>query len=251
MRSLNFLAAACAVLLLFFVAVQSDEDISLPKEVKSCRKSSNDYSSCLRLAIQESWPVFMKGIPELDLPTLDPYFISQEESTYENGAIKGKIVVKNARNYGLSKAQFLAVRPQLQNDYFRLEVDVEIPKVFIEGDYKAEGSLETFQMGGKGYFNISLEGVITTWNIEGPIVNDRWQVEHFTVLPEVNKMHVYFTDLFNGNENLNRAAMSFVNEYWSVLYHGMLPYVSKAWDEELTKLVNRMFSKISFSKTFP
>jgi len=50
---------------------------------------------------------------------------------------------------------------------------------------------------------------------------------------------------------LDNAAMKFVNEYWPSLYREMLPFLAKNWDERLTELSNRIFSKISFSKTFP
>lgn len=148
-----------------------------------------------------------------------------------------------------------------------------------------------------GYFNISMEGISVTWGIEGRIQDDRWVIQHFHVYPEVQQMKVYFTDLFNGNQDMSefclrlylnfhnisidrstlissvmpmicmnlyyiwiyirtiisdKVALNFVNEYWPVLYKGMLPTVEKHWDYHLTDFVNRLvFSKISASKTFP
>ncbi|XP_012275346.1 uncharacterized protein LOC105697001 [Orussus abietinus] len=241
-------AIFCVVLATHLVLA---EEVALPSSVKTCKKDSEDYSSCLRLALQESWPTFSNGIPEFDLPRLDPYDIDFQESVYENGEVRGKVTVRDVKTYGLSKIRFLSVRPHHEEGRFRLEIDMEIPKSFIEGDYKATGALGTFVMGGKGYFNISMEGVRATWDLDGRVENDRWIVEHFTLLPEVRKMNIFFTDLFNGNQELNKAAMTFVNEYWPLLYHGMLPTVSKSWDEFLTNLANKVFSKISFSKTFP
>lgn len=223
----------------------------LPTSVRTCQKDTPDYSSCLRLAIQESWPTFVKGMPEFDLPILDPYYAERHEGAYESGEIKGHLIATDVRTYGLQNSRFLAVRPNHEDNHFSLEVDMEIPKILIEGDYKAEGSLGSFKMGGKGFFNISMEDVKTTWALEGPVEDDRWVVKHFRVAPEVGKMNVWFSDLFSGNEELNRAAMSFVNEYWPVIYRGMLPYLVETWDKEFTELVNRFFSKVPFSKIFP
>lgn len=69
---------------------------------------------------------------------------------HESGQLRGKILVADARLYGLAKSRFLSVKPEMDGDFFRLEIDVEIPKILIDGDYKAEGSLGTFKMGGKG-----------------------------------------------------------------------------------------------------
>lgn len=55
-----------------------------------------------------------------------------------------------------------------------------------------------------GFFNASTEGVRAHWEIQGPVKNDRWVIEKFTTDPEISKMQVYFSDLFNGNEVLSK-----------------------------------------------
>ncbi|XP_011879790.1 PREDICTED: circadian clock-controlled protein-like [Vollenhovia emeryi] len=239
------LALFCATAFVLAAA----QDFELP--VQTCKHESDDYSSCLRLAIQEAWPNFVPGIPKLDLPTLDPYFTEHERTVYETDQLRADITVMNVNTYGLAKAQFLAVRPQHSDNFFKLELDVDMPKMLIEGNYKAEGSLGTFQLGGEGFFNISMEDIKSTMTIEGPVANDRWTIEHFHLNPEVGKMQIWFSDMFNGNQELNDAAMKFVNEYWPTLYRSMLPFLAKNWDQQLTDLSNRVFSKVSFSKTFP
>ncbi|KAL0101167.1 hypothetical protein PUN28_018786 [Cardiocondyla obscurior] len=225
------------------------QDLELP--VQTCKRESDDYSSCLRLAIQEAWPNFIPGIPKFDVPILDPFFTETERTVYETSDIRADITVTNVNTYGLAKAQFLAVRPQHSDNYFKLELDVDLPKVLIEGSYKADGALGTFQIGGEGSFNISMEDIKSTWILEGPVANDKWTLEHFHLNPEVGKMQIWFSDMFNGNEELNNAAMKFVNEYWPTLYRSMLPFLAKTWDERLTELCNRIFAKVSFAKTFP
>ncbi|RLU21558.1 hypothetical protein DMN91_005931 [Ooceraea biroi] len=149
--------------------------------------------------------------------------------------------VTDVNTYGLAKTRFLAVRPEYSDDFLKLEIDVEIPKMLIEGNFKAEG--------GMGAFN--LEDIKGTWAIEGHVANDRWTIEHFLISPEIGKMQIWFSDLFNGNEELNKTALKFVNEYWPSLYRSVLPFMAEMWDAELTQISNRIFSKVSFSKTFP
>ncbi|KAG7200235.1 hypothetical protein KM043_017712 [Ampulex compressa] len=226
-------------------------DFELPAGIKTCKRDSSDYSSCLRLALQESWPIIVAGIPELDLPPLDPYFVATSDGTYDEGQLRGKISVKNVNTYGMAKSRFLAVRAHHTDDHFHLEVDLEWDKLFMDGDYKANAQLGSFRLGGQGYFNISMEDVKTTWGLDGSVANDRWTVEHFKIMPDVGKMKVYFSDMFNGNEELNKAAMSFINEFWPTIYRGMLQYLAQAWDGLLTDVSNRIFSKVPFSKIFP
>lgn len=247
------LTQICVVVCAVLVAqVSGADEVLLPRSVKTCQHESSDYSSCLRLAIQESWMTFIKGIPELGLPVLDPMVVDMMENEYVAGDVQGRFVLRDVKTYGLAKANFLAVRPYRSDNVMNLEIDLEIPKIFIDGDYKAEGQVAHYKIGGKGYFNISMEGISVTWGLEGRITDDRWFIQHFHVYPEVQQMKVYFDDLFNGNEEMNKAAINFVNEYWPVLYKGMLPTVEKHWDYHLSDFVNRLiFSQISASKVFP
>lgn len=90
------------------------------------------------------------GLPEFDMPPLDPYVMDFLDTSYDGGEVKGRVQVKNAKTYGMSKARFLSVRPRHEPGRFTLEVDLEFPKLLVEGYYKAEGSMGTFKIGGKG-----------------------------------------------------------------------------------------------------
>ncbi|KAJ8673657.1 hypothetical protein QAD02_004919 [Eretmocerus hayati] len=248
-------ALVCALLIAGAAAASSSseqEAVSLPRSVKTCKHNTPDYSSCLRLAIQESWMTFIKGIPEIGLPPLDPLTVDRMETDFSEGEVSGKFVLHDVQTYGMANTNFLAVRPQHTGDRISLEMDITIPKVFIDGDYKIDGVVGPYKIGGKGYFNVSVDGVSATWGLEGRVENDRWIIEHFRLYPEIENLKVYFTDLFNGNEDLNKLALRFANQYWQVLYKSMLPAVMEHWDVNLTDFVNRLiFSKISASKYFP
>lgn len=60
-----------------------------------------------------------------------------------------------------------------------------------------------FTIRATGFFNISMEDIKATWTIEGPVANDKWTIDHFRLNPEVGKMHIWFSDIFNGNEQLS------------------------------------------------
>ncbi|XP_034934942.1 uncharacterized protein [Chelonus insularis] len=235
------------------VSLTITQDISLPTSVKTCKRNSDDYSSCLRLAIQESWPLFVQGIPALNMPPLDPLSTDFMMNDFNFDGVSGKFVVRNAKSYGLARTRFLSVRPAHAGARFKLEIDMEIPTIFVEGGFKSDGKVGSFNVvATKGHFNISMEDLRATLKLEGPVVNDRWEVQTFSFMPEVGKMKIWASDLFNGNEELNKAALTFINEFWKVLYEGMLPTVSKTWNNYWRDFVNEyIFSKISFSKTFP
>ncbi|XP_011171049.1 circadian clock-controlled protein daywake [Solenopsis invicta] len=239
------LALFCATAFVLAAA----QEIELP--VTTCKHDADDYASCLKAAVIEAWPKFVPGIPDIGVPVLDPYFTEEERILYEAEDIKLDVTVKNVNTYGLAKIEFLAVRPYYSDNFFKLEFDFALPKALMEGNFKADGTVKAFHMGGEGTFNISMEDVKGSWIVEGGVANDRWTIEHFYLNPEIGKMNVWFSDMFNGNNELTDAALKFVNEYWPTLYRQMLPMLAKNWDEHVTEVLNSIFSKVSFSKTFP
>ncbi|XP_012215636.1 uncharacterized protein [Linepithema humile] len=226
------------------------EEFPLPP-LTICEQNSTNYFNCLKLAIQEAWPQFVKGLPEFDFPPLDPITYEFGEATFDVGMVHGDIKISNFTSKGLAKTRFIGVRTHFLNNNFRLEIDVQIPKIAGTGKCDAVGTIGGIRMGGKGHFNITMEDLQGAWILQGQVANDRWTVEHVHVTPSVKKMQLYFDDFFDGNKELNDLAMMFANEYWPPIYRAMLPITSEAWDPWLCDLVNRFFSKVSFTKIFP
>lgn len=84
------------------------------------------------------------------MPPLDPYFLEHQNTVYESGDLRADVTVTNVNIYGLAKINFLAVRPHHFDDSFKLEADVELPKMLIEGNFKADGAYGVLTIGGEG-----------------------------------------------------------------------------------------------------
>ncbi|KAJ8675675.1 hypothetical protein QAD02_011461 [Eretmocerus hayati] len=247
---ISFLVSSLFVILGSDISIEATVD--LPPGSNICRRNSEEYSVCLTNTIQDSWPSIVQGIPKLELPSLDPLEINAVKHNLQSDGFVGQVVLRDVKIYGLAKTKFLAVQPTLYDDQIDLDVEVEIPKVFIECDYKADGTVGLVPVGGKGQFNITMLGLRARWSLTGPIQNDKWTVEHFRIDPEVKSMKVYFSDLLNGNEELNNAAIAVVNEYWPLFFDAMKPIVNALADPRLTHFVNHyVFSKVPISQIFP
>ena len=90
------------------------------------------------------------GIPELELPVLDPFVADYMENEYDFGEVKGRMAMRDVKTYGMAKLNFLAVRPRYEGNRMDMDIDVEIPRIFIDGYYKADGEVSSFKIGGKG-----------------------------------------------------------------------------------------------------
>lgn len=175
------------------------------------------------------------GLPEFDLPPLDPLFFEFSTFVFDKGALHGVVNISNFIFTGLANTRFLAVRSHFGNKLFRLEIDLQVPKVEGSGACNAVGMLAEFRMGGKGktihfvhYFNhnaliynyhiyiaiiiyaaghinFTIEDFQVAGSITGHVANDILTVEHVHAVPSIKNIKLYFEDLFNGNKDLSEC----------------------------------------------
>ncbi|KAL0099260.1 hypothetical protein PUN28_020084 [Cardiocondyla obscurior] len=220
--------------------------------ITSCKRDSDNYSACLKRYLEETWPQLIKGYPEINFPSLDPLYYKYGIIVFNSGEINAEVILSDTTATGLSRANFYDVRTHFLDNNFRLEIDVLVPQIIIEGEVKLNGTLGgIFRIADKAHFNVTADDVKATWDLTGRVVNDTWTVEHVRVLPTIKKLKVYFDDLFHGNKQFNDLAIIFVNEFWPALYRVMLPLTSNVWDPWLTGIVNNIFLNIPFSELFP
>ncbi|XP_014487803.1 PREDICTED: uncharacterized protein LOC106751431 [Dinoponera quadriceps] len=125
------------------------EKLDLP--VTTCKRDAANYSSCLKRACREAWPLFVKGLPaEFDFPPLYPYFYEYEHETFDSGELHAEVTVSNATIKGYEMIRFMNVRPHFLNEIFRLEINIRISRVLVDGICEAYGNLGPFRIGGKG-----------------------------------------------------------------------------------------------------
>lgn len=219
--------------------------------VTICKRNAVDYSACLKGALEEAWPRFSAGIPEYDFPSVDPFVVDYAKVELNSDLIHGELIISNLTAHGLSKAHFSDVRTHLFDDVFGLEIDVQIPKLFIKGAVKLNGSLNIFRLLSEGYFNLTVHDVKGTWNIPGHVVNDTWIVERYQIAPSVGKFKVYYDSSLETNKEFYNIVVNFINEFWPAVYRAVLPFLSNTWDPWLADRANKFFSKVPFSKVFP
>lgn len=71
-----------------------------------CHKSDPDLNGCMITSIEKLRPSLVNGIPELDIPSIEPMDIGNllvSESTRSNGGLQ--ITANNIRAYGSSSFQ--------------------------------------------------------------------------------------------------------------------------------------------------
>ena len=91
----------------------------------------------------------------MGLPVLEPFSVEEMEYEFDFG-IQGRIQLstQNLTIYGFSRANFLDLRPCFsgnnEGDKMDLEIDIEIPELFVDGYLKANGQVSVYKIDGNG-----------------------------------------------------------------------------------------------------
>ncbi|XP_067214454.1 uncharacterized protein [Linepithema humile] len=237
----------CTFIIVVF-GFSAAEEVPLPP-ITLCKRNSVNFDDCLKTAIQEAWPQFVKGLPEFDFPPLDPFFYEYGKAVFDRGLVDGVANVSNFIGEGYAKTRFLGVRSHFADKVFRLNINVQIPKLTGSGELEAKGTIIGYRISGKGPFNVTMEGLQVEWIIKGHVTNDTWTVEDFYATPTIKKITLYFDIL--DNKEFNDVVVKGINVFSSLLYPVMLPAGVKMLNPWMCDLANRFFSKVSFTKIFP
>ncbi|XP_035777108.1 uncharacterized protein LOC118458568 [Anopheles albimanus] len=231
-----------------------DPEVELPTFMEICYRDSPDLSKCIQRSIQRMLPEMHTGIESLGFPSLDPYESKSTYIDYKRNQMSASLHVKNAKTYGISKAQILGTRATVTDKTFNLAVDVRFPQIFMEGYFKGEGRFNSIKLASKGYFNNTMTDVTTTWQMSGEVKQrngeDYVEIDSFDMSPEVADMKVFATGLFPDAE-LNQIALEFVNQYWPMFYKELLPNSRQVWEPEMVALVNKIFQRIPYRRLLP
>lgn len=133
----------------------------IPSFIKICNQTDQKLGSCIRKSIIGMRPHLIRGIPELDVPSLDPLFVP-ELKIAQNGGIQVAADFKNISISGPSKFRLRAVRADVGSEKFRMKV--WFPELVMRGYYEIRGQLLMMPINGRGscYGNFSdIDGVVS------------------------------------------------------------------------------------------
>ncbi|KAL4709463.1 hypothetical protein ACJJTC_019760 [Scirpophaga incertulas] len=177
---------------------------------------NNTEPACLIKATQDAIPEFSKGLPQLGVPSLDPFII--EELPIQLPGIK--VTFYDGKATGLKHCEVLNVEAYLEKNIFNLEVKCNIT---IKGKYTAVGRLLLFPINGEGDCKIKIINSVIKLNIKTKYFKDSANRDHFGIKSyrytfDYGERIIYtITNLFKGNPELSNTVLQFLNENWRIV----------------------------------
>ncbi|XP_004932672.1 circadian clock-controlled protein daywake [Bombyx mori] len=199
-----------SILLLFF---RSGSTKLAPDYIHPCNDTS---SECLVKATQDAVPHFVRGIPELDIPTLDP-FVIEELSIPLSGV---KVTFLQGKVSGFKNCIVDNVISELDKRHFVLQFHTNLT---IKGQYTAVGRLLLFPINGEGDATIKLTNLRMKVDINTKYIKGKNGLHHFGLrnykytFDYGDRVSFDLQNIFKESKQLSDTVLNFLNENWKTV----------------------------------
>ncbi|XP_049872270.1 circadian clock-controlled protein daywake-like [Pectinophora gossypiella] len=242
MRSIvtSYSVALCFVLYLCCGEAKLAPDYIIP-----CNASN--WKPCLISSTQRAVPEFVKGSPELGVPTLDPFTI-EKLAIPLNGL---KVTFYQGKVSGFKKCIVDDVISELEKRHFVLEFHCNLT---IRGQYDAVGQVLLFPINGEGDAKVKLTNLRMKVDINTKYIKDNDGVNHFALrnykytFDYGDRVSFDLKNLFKENKQLSDTVLAFLNENWRTVAEEFgKPIVDYAVDLAI-KTIEKFFLAVPYEE---
>ncbi|XP_012275348.1 protein takeout [Orussus abietinus] len=224
-------------LLLFCAAFTRAE--STPPYVKQCSKRDPELKKCILNALHHLRPYLKDGIPEIELPPVEPFRMGELTLTLTGGTNGYKIqlqelFVRGASNYTVEDIKLGSP----------FEAIVRMPRLDLEAHYSSSGVLIILPASGNGTFQarfgdakVLVQGSISTSSRNGKTY---LHVEELDVELSVKDVNMRVHKIFRNNRILTEAINLFLREHGQEVLKAMQPQLKKKLSALFTSIVNQL-----------
>ncbi|XP_066138148.1 uncharacterized protein [Euwallacea fornicatus] len=207
----------------------------------------------LRALLEEFRGIILRGIPELNIPVLDPLHVNKVEFdvNHDSTKLKGKaenLTIRHISKFKVDKERFT----DLGHFRFKLDLNLTFPYVKVNGDYDIDGKIgRGFAIYGQGPFWLNLMNLqLGTSIILKFTLPAKLRVEDLNVDIKLGKLENRFENLLNNKEAgdvINRVISQMAPEALGMLW----PEIKPSVQEQIKKYINRILENatvVNFAK---
>lgn len=217
--------------------------------INVCNQTDPHLGSCIRRSIISLRPHLLNGIPELDVPSLDPLFVP-EIFIAQTGGIQISAGFKNISIAGPTKFRLRSVRADVESDKFRMKI--WFPALIMKATYEIRGQLLMMPINGRGLCsgNFSdIDGILSLkLNRVERNKKEHYKVDFISIEFNIGAAKVQLDNLFNGDEELSRSMNLFINENWRMVTAELRPTLEKTIAQILMEVADKFFEAYPIDK---
>lgn len=167
-------------------------------DISKCSLSMphDELNSCLKNLFMVMISKLKNGIPDLNIPAIDPFVIEKAKYQIKSDDFQLRVVLKNMVILGSSLTDIQDVKFEKNGHILSLHTHSYIPSMNVTGSYKAEMIVAEANHYG-GNFKIELYDMECDHEFQGEIIEEngkrRVKLVSFNVRPTIGKMNMKAT----------------------------------------------------------
>ncbi|KNC20584.1 hypothetical protein FF38_00427 [Lucilia cuprina] len=222
------------VLSLLVASVQGDDYLKeAPSFFKACSLSDPNNGVCLAKAFEVFYTHWRDGIPGLkNFGSIDPFHVKKIHLEQNNPNINFKMDLKDVIITGLGHATI--AKASLNGEY-NFKLLTKVPQIQNKGNYRMKGSILLLRLDSTGLMDNEVSNVDVVFSLKTQLIEVNGQ-KFFDVtgiqtsIKNIDNFHINFTNLFDGNKELEDSANDVFNQNWRELFEIMRPALEETLD---------------------
>jgi hypothetical protein len=239
---------------IFFVSlVVCNATRDIPNYIHICKRSDPHVARCIRESVEILKPRLKSGIPEINVPSLEPLRIDEIAIFRGEPPSNLKAFLRNIDVHGASDFQITKLKLNIDKNTYRL--GVRFPKMTMVGDYDIDARLLVVPIKGSGKFTADITDIDGQGVLKAEIIQHtghrQLNFTSFDFAIKIGDYNIHLDNLFNGDEVLSKAASEILHENKGELIQGALPFIQRKAAEILLEAARKITDDLDYDKVFP
>ncbi|XP_044728085.1 uncharacterized protein LOC123291745, partial [Chrysoperla carnea] len=219
----------------------------IPPYVKQCHEEDPKLIDCYIKALHHLKPYLANGIPEIELPSVEPFQMDELSLSLTTGPNGYRVSLTEMDIYGASN--FTVTKLKLSENGKPFEAVIKIPYMKILAKYASTGVLIILPASGNGTFHGSFEDAtaIVRGKVSNSLRDDGLNYLHVDTLNvdlNVRMAKMAVKKVFNNNRILIEATNLFLRENGNEVLKAMTPQLRKKLSVVFQNIANQLLTHV-------
>jgi len=225
---------------------------TIPEFIHVCKRNDPNLQSCVRTSIEELMPYLRTGIPELNVPSLEPLFIKELVAAEGSGL---KIVTENLKVFGCSNFTIQQLDINLKGNHHQYFFNIKLPHLVLDGRYIVDGRILLIPIRGKGKLTGDIYNVRANVTLTGNVIKkkgeDYLHYNKMVIKIKVVTGKLRLDNLFGGEPVLGEVINSAINANFEQFINELRPIIEKALAKFMLESADGIATSFPYNQLFP
>uniref|UniRef100_A0A8D8PRP8 Circadian clock-controlled protein n=1 Tax=Cacopsylla melanoneura TaxID=428564 RepID=A0A8D8PRP8_9HEMI len=240
-------------LVIFILAVKVYYILAaIPDYIHICNRDDPLAHICINNSIEALRTKLAEGIPELDVPPIEPLIIPTIGLRRGTRGAEFSANMSGISVWGCSSFRIDELKTDLDKNIF--DFKLTLPKLKFSGKYSVNTNVLFLKISGKGdlFGNFNYKPTVSMRGYKVQQNNQTYlKMGKMTIKIKIGSAQLKLTNLFNGDPVLGEATNRVINENSKLFLEEIRPALEEALSSLFTDISNKITLRFTYDELFP